>query len=155
MTTSTVAKKAQKSYLDFEELKKKVSNDLSKFVTPDDRLAIILYHFPKTQFTTDYEPLHSSLSKIAKKHPKFFEEFYFHEGRTYPYSGMLEEIFFRLQNSGLLVCENPDYKTFVIKKKARRRMEKKIIPRFSARELKEAEKISGELWDSLASFLKE
>jgi len=122
-----------------ESLKKRLQED----ITPLDIAAAILYYFGEVEFTTDYEKLNRAFYKERKN--KFLKEFRFLEGGSYPYSELLDSIISRLSISGLLGCQNPDYRKFFIRKEQIERIEAGALRKFSEEQKREIESLSNRI----------
>ena len=124
--------------------RKKIQED----ITPLDVVASILYFFgDDAKFTTNYEKLHQAFFRM--KENLLLKEFQFREGGPYPYSELLENVFSRLAISGLLGCQNPDYRQFTINKGQRGRIEAGSLKKFSGEQIRELKSISREIQENL------
>lgn len=126
-----------------ESLKERFQKD----VTPLDVVASILYFFEKDEFSTDYGMLHKAFYKVRDN--GILKEFTFRKGGPYPYSELLENVFARMTLSGLLGCQNPDYRQFTIDKKQRKRIKEGLLKKFSKSQKKDLESLSLKIQKSL------
>jgi len=126
-----------------ESLKKKFESE----VTPMDVIAGILYFFGETEFSTNYERLNNAFYK--EKENQFLKEFRFREGGPYPYSELLDNVFSRLSVSGLLGCQNPDYRQFTMNENQIKRIEKGPLKKFSSGQIIELKSLSRRIKENL------
>lgn len=126
-----------------ESLKKRFQED----ITPLDVTAAIIYFFGENEFTTSYEKLNRAFQKEKKS--EFLREFRFLEGGSYPYSELLDSVFSRLSISGLLGCQNPDYRKFFLRQDQLERIEKGSLKKFSPKQIKELKSLSSSILKSL------
>jgi hypothetical protein len=124
-------------------LKKRLQED----ITPLDVAAAILYYFGEVEFTTDYEKLNRAFYK--ERENEFLKEFRFLEGRSYPYSELLDSIISRLSISGLLGCQNPDYRKFFIRKEQIERIAAGSLRKFSEKQKQEIKSLSNKILQQL------
>ena len=99
-----------------------------KDITPLDVVAGIVYYFGTIEFSTSYEDLNRAFSQ--EKNDPFLKEFKFKVG-AYPYSELLESVFSRMTNAGLLSRSNPDLRQYEIKQKHISRIEAGVLTKFS------------------------
>lgn len=117
-------------------LKEKFQKD----ITPLDIVAGIVYFFGRTVFSTGYEKLNRAF--YGEKDNPLLKEFKFKEMGPYPYSELLESVFSRLSNAGLLTRNNPDLEQYEIKQKHIERIEAGSLTKFSNPQLIELEALS-------------
>lgn len=122
--------------LALESLKERFQKD----VTPLDVVTGIVYFFKKDEFSTDYGKLHKAFYKVRGN--GFLKEFTFRKGGPYPYSELLENVFARMAISGLLGCQNPDYRQFTITREQRKRIREGLLKKFSRSQKKELKSLS-------------
>jgi hypothetical protein len=109
---------------------KPIERKLQEDITPFDVVAGVIYFFGEDKpFPTNYEKLHRTF--YAEKNNPFLKEFRFREGGPYPYSELLESVFSRLAISGLLGCQNPDYRQFITNKRQLNEIRRSSLRKFS------------------------
>jgi hypothetical protein len=127
-----------------EDFKRKLQEDQ----TPFDVVASIIYFFGKdASFSTDYKKLHSAF--YAERKNDFIKEFRFKEAGPYPYSELLESVLSRIAISGLLSCQNPDYRKYEVTTRQLDRIKSSSLKKFSAEQLEELEALSKRIKENL------
>ena len=119
-----------------DRTRERKAQELKNFRTTDDIVAYLFALQESETFQSDENILHSAFYELKEEFPDFFEEFIFTRGDIYPFSKELENIFFRLQQSGILEIMNPSYEKFIFKQSSKKIVLEHISDRFN-----EAEKI--------------
>lgn len=88
--------------------------------------------------------IHTAMYEIKKKFPDMLEEFSFSVNDIYPFSRLLERIFFRLQNSSLISTVNPDFKECIVRNQSKEYIQKTVLPLFTKDEQEKLEKMGKE-----------
>ena len=123
---------------------------LESYKALDDKIAAIFLKSGMERIPTDLKTLHTAFYHIAKAHSAFFPHLHFKIGGRFPYSEALDQTFPGLAIAGLLSCENPQYKFYVLDEKKRKIIRERILPLFSSEEQSEIEEIGQELLGHLA-----
>ena len=125
-----------------------LKEEFEREITPLDVLAGVLYFFgDNVEFTTNYEKIHRAFNEL--RDTPLLKEFIFLGGGPYPYSELLENVFSRLSISGLIRCENPDYRRFRITEEQRRRIEESVLKKFSNSQREQLREISRHILERL------
>lgn len=125
-----------------------IKRKLQEDITPFDVVAGVIYFLGKDEpFPTNYEKLHSAF--YAERNNPFLKEFKFREGGPYPYSELLESVFSRLAISGLLGCENPDYRQFVTNEHQLKEIKLSSLRKFSKKQQEELRTLSLRIQEKL------
>ena len=104
---------------------------LKKFVSLDDKVAVLLYATGMNKIPTNLRIIHPAFSLVAQRYNRFFEELHFKIGGRFPYSEALDHVFPGLAISGLISCENPEYQFYLLPEDKRKKIEQNILPLFS------------------------
>lgn len=110
-----------------------------KDITPLDVVAGIVYYFGTTEFSTGYEKVNRAF--YQERNDPLLQEFKFKVG-PYPYSELLESVFSRMTNAGLLSRSNPDLRQYEVKQKHVDRIEAGILTKFSEEQQRELRDLS-------------
>lgn len=124
--------------------KQKILDEIRNQKTPDDIVAVMLSFLKKENIPANFKTIHSSVAILREKHPHLLNRFTFSSTDIYPFSRLLERVFFRLQNSGMISTVNPDFKVCIISKESKNYIKKNILPIFSDDEINEIKKMSSE-----------
>ena len=106
------------------------AKNVQSCTTPDDTVAVMFSYFRSENIPLDVRKIHSTLCELKKKYPEMLEEFSFSKNDVYPFSRLLERVFFRLQNSSLISTVNPDFKECIIKADSKEYIRKNVLPLF-------------------------
>ena len=109
--------------------------------TPDDVVAAMFSFFDGETIPLDVRKIHAAMYEVKKKFPEMLGEFSFSENDVYPFSRLLERVFFRLQNSSLISTVNPDFKECIIRSESKEYIEKNVLPLFEEDEKIKLEKM--------------
>lgn len=122
----------------------------SREFVPDDVIAGILGFLdpPKetTYLTGDPRVIHEAIFALRDKYP-LLKVFPFSQGDIYPFSRYLEEVLSRLQVARLLGMENPDFKRYIVKQRAKKIIRERVHKRFNDEQSAELQKIAREFED--------
>lgn len=106
------------------------ARNVKSIKTPDDVVAGMFSFFARETIPLNVRKIHTAMYKLKKKFPEMLEEFSFSENDLYPFSRLLERVFFRLQNSSLISTVNPDFKECIVRKESKEYIHKNILPLF-------------------------
>jgi len=124
-----------------EKERAKLVNQLKNTVAPDDVVAAILSHLSKEEIPLNVHKIHSAVFKLKQKNPEMFEEFIFSTKDYYPYSYLLEQVLFRLQNADLINTLNLGFKKCIVSKESKAYIRKDVLPLFGNEDRKKLEKM--------------
>jgi hypothetical protein len=122
----------------------------SKIVSDDIIAGILGFIEPleKTSYLKgDPRVIHETIFNLRDKHP-FLQVFAFSKSDVYPFSRHLERVLSRLQVARLLGMENPDFKRFIVRHKAKQVIRERIHKRFNNEQLNELRKIAKEFGEN-------
>jgi hypothetical protein len=93
-----------------------------------------------------------ALQKVVRQlaqeyHNRLLDPFVFSDSGPEPYSPALSESISRLQLSGLVGRENPDYEVLFLRPAAEKYFEEELKPRFSVNEIKDLRAMAQRFWD--------
>lgn len=113
---------------------------------PEEIIAAMLYYLnkekSKEKIPAEPQMIHGGMHKLKKDHGSFLRRFVFSTASRYPYSDLVEKVFFRLQQAGIIGVINPAYDEYVINSEGVKGIEKVFLPLFSEEERKELEEMA-------------
>lgn len=125
----------------------------AKSILPDDILAAILTLAKEAsgQERLAFRGHDSELQRVFRKlvreyHHPLMEQFVFSKGGPEPYSPILNESISRLQLSGLVGRENPDYEMLFLRPSAERYFHDELEQRFTRAEIRNLKQVGRRLW---------
>ena len=102
-----------------EEDKKRIIKEIKSHQNIDGIIASIFALSKRDRISADPKYLHNTFYSLKKKFPEILIDFIFNESEVYHFSKLLERVFFRLQNAGIIGMTNLKFDFFEITENAR------------------------------------
>jgi len=109
--------------------------------TADDVVAAMFSFFDSETIPLDVRKIHTAMYEVKREFPEMLKEFSFSENDVYPFSRLLERVFFRLQNSSLISTVNPDFRECIVKNESKKYIRENVLPLFENDEKIKLEKM--------------
>lgn len=119
-------------------------------INPDNVIMAVLF-FLNSEFTSDSAKLHTGIRMLREKedYGGLLEDFVFVDAYPFPYSPLLERVLQRLQECMLIRWKALE-PIFEISKRAKRAVEKGLLPKFNEEQQRQLKSMAEELKPILA-----
>ena len=134
-----------------DETRKKISESIKKYRSSDSLIAYLFALQKNEWLPTEDKKIHTALFKLQKEYPDLFGEFIFSRGDLYPFSKELEEILFRLQQSGVLGTINPGFEKYILPNKSKKVILESLSEKLSKEEKEKLEQMTNKFESLLMS----